>query len=197
MRSRPVDRELTYQMPFERLTKLSRSMSRKAFSTSWFALWALLAAYVAAFVAAIIFDDTVQSWQAALGLPPYSAFALVILLFVIALLALRRHGRQMMKGRANFDDAVRFRKDVGGIRFATSQIEYYLKWQGISQMLMDRDGVAFSHGALFFLIPDSAFADLSERNALVRDVFGRLGPEARERSEKHIRPVLDASAGTP
>jgi hypothetical protein len=100
-----------------------------------------------------------------------------------------------MKSRANFDDAVRFRKDEGGLRCATSQIEYYVKWQGISQMLMGRDGVAISHGGLFFLIPDSAFADLSERNALVRGVFGRMGPAARGRSEKHIRPALDASAG--
>jgi hypothetical protein len=190
-----VNRELTYQMPFERLTKLSRSMSRKAFSTSWLVLWTLFAAYIAALVAIIVFDDTVMSWQRALGLPPYSAFVLIVILFVIAVWALRRHGRQVMKGRANFDDAVRFRKDEGGLRFATSQIEYYVKWQGISQMLMDRDGLAISHGGLFFLIPDSAFVDLSERNALVRDVFGRLGPAAQDRSEKHIRPALDASAG--
>ena len=183
-------------MPFERLTKLSRSMSCRAFSTSWLALWTRFAAYIAALIAIIVFDDAVMSWQSALGLPPYSALVLIVLLFVIAVWALRRHGRRMMKGRANFDDAVRFRKDEGGLRFATSQIEYYVKWQGISQVLMDRDGVAISHGGLFFLIPDSALVDLSERNALVRDVFGRLGPEARDRSEKHIRPVLNASAGT-
>ena len=191
-----MNRELTYQMPFERLTKLSRSMSRRAFSTSWLALWTRFAAYIAALIAIIVFDDAVMSWQSALGLPPYSALVLIVLLFVIAVWALRRHGRRVMKGRANFDDAVRFRKDAGGLRFATRQIEYYVKWQGIRQVLMDRDGVAISHGGLFFLIPDSALVDLSERNALVRDVFGRLGPEARDRSEKHIRPVLNASAGT-
>ena len=124
-----------------------------------------------------------------------AVFVLIVILFVIAVWALRRHGRQVMKGRANFDDAVRFRKDEGGLRFITSQIEYYVNWQGISQMLMDRDGLAISHGGLFFLIPDSLFLDLSERNALVRDVFGRLGPAARDRSEKYIRPALDASAG--
>ncbi len=191
-----MNRELTYQMPFERLTKLSRSMSRRAFSTSWLALWTRFAAYIAALIAIIVFDDAVMSWQSALGLPPYSALVLIVLLFVIAVWALRRHGRRVMKGRANFDDAVRFRKDAGGLRFATRQIEYYVKWQGIRQVLMDRDGVAISHGGLFFLIPDSALVDLSERNALVRDVFGRLGPEARDRSERHIRPVLNASAGT-
>ena len=191
-----MNRELTYQMPFERLTKLSRSMSCRAFSTSWLALWTRFAAYIAALIAIIVFDDAVMSWQSALGLPPYSALVLIVLLFVIAVWALRRHGRRVMKGRANFDDAVRFRKDAGGLRFATRQIEYYVKWQGIRQVLMDRDGVAISHGGLFFLIPGSALVDLSERNALVRDVFGRLGPEARDRSERHIRPVLNASAGT-
>jgi hypothetical protein len=171
-------------------------MTRKAFSVSWLALWALLAAYVGALIAIIVFDDAVQRWQYALGLPSYSAFVIVVLLFVIAFLALRRYGRQLMKGRANFDAAVRFRKDEDGPRFATSDIEYYLKWQGVSQMLMDRDGVAVSHGSLFFLIPDSAFADPSERDALIRDVFGRLSARAQARSEKHIRPVLTASAGT-
>jgi hypothetical protein len=60
---------------------------------------------------------------------------------------------------------------------------------------MEHDGVAVSHGSLFFLIPDGAFADLQERNAFIRDVFGRLGAEARARSEAFVRPVLDASAG--
>ena len=74
-----MNRELTYQMPFERLTKLSRSMSCKAFSTSWLVLWTLFAAYIAALVAIIVFDDTVMSWQHALGLPPYSAFVLIVI----------------------------------------------------------------------------------------------------------------------
>jgi len=85
------------------------------------------------------------------------------------------------------------RKDDGGLRFATDQVEYYLKWPGISQMLMERDGVAVSHGSLFFLIPDGAFANVQERNAFVGEVFGRLGGEARGRSEKHIRHVLSAA----
>ncbi len=191
-----MDRELTYQMPFDRLTKLSRSMSRKAFTASWLALWALLAAYIAALIAILVFDDAVERWQYAVGLPPYAAFGMIVLLFVIAIWALRRYGRQTMRARANFDAAVRFRKDAGGLRFATSDIEYYLKWQGISQMLMDRGGVAISHGALFFLIPDSAFVDRSERDALVRDIFARLTDKARDRSEKHVRGALGASAGT-
>jgi len=63
---------------------------------------------------------------------------------------------------------------------------------------MERDGVAVSHGSLFFLIPDRAFANVQERNAFVDEVFGRLGAEARGRSEKHMRPVLGAAgaAGT-
>ena len=98
------------------------------------------------------------------------------------------------QARANFQSEIRLRQDDGGIRIATDEIEYYLKWRGISQMLMEHDGVVVSHGSLFFLIPDSAFADSEERNAFVRDVFGRLGEEARSRSEKSMRPVLNATA---
>lgn len=188
-----MDRELSYQMPFERLTKLGRTMSRKAFSTSWYVLWALLAVYIAAIAALIVFDRAVTRWQASLGLPSYFAFVAIVVLFIAAVLALRRYGRQLMKSRANFDDTVRFRKDEGGLRFATSEIEYYIRWPGISQVLMDRDDVAVSHGGLFFLIPSSAFKDLAERDALIRDVFARLSDKARERSEKFVRPILVAA----
>jgi hypothetical protein len=61
-------------------------------------------------------------------------------------------------------------------------------------MLMERDGVVVSHGNLFFLVPDSAFVDTQERNGFVRDVFGRLGEEARSRSESSVRPVLGTAA---
>lgn len=60
-------------------------------------------------------------------------------------------------------------------------------------MLMERDGVAVSHGTLFFLIPDRAFGNVQERNAFIGQVFGRLGAEARGRSEKHMRPALSAA----
>jgi hypothetical protein len=190
-----MDRELTYQMPFERLVRLSRSAGRKAHATSWFGYWAVIGLFCAALALIMVYDEAVQDWQRSFGLPWFAAFVIIAVAYVAALWALRRYALRQMKGRADYDSTVRMRQDDGGLRFATDAVEYYLKWQGISQMLMEKDGVAVSHGNLFFLVPNGAFASLDERDGFVRAVFGRLGPEARDRSEKHIRPVLDASAG--
>lgn len=190
-----MDRELAYQMPFERLIKLSRSAGRKAYKISWLGCWLIIGLFCAGIVLLIVFDEPIQEWQASVGLPWFSAFVMLVIAYVAAFWALRRFGLRQMKSRANYDSEVRMRQDEGGLRFATDQVEYYLKWPGISQMLMEHDGVAVSHGSLFFLIPNSAFADMGERDTFVRDVFGRLRPEARARSETHVRPVLNASAG--
>jgi hypothetical protein len=190
-----MDRELTYQMPFERLVRLSRSAGRKAYATSWFGYWAVIALFCVALALIMIYDEAVQDWQRSLGLPWFSAFAIIAAVYVGALLALRRFSLRQMKGRADYDSTVRMREDEGGLRFATDQVEYYLKWQGISQMLLEKDGVAVSHGSLFFLVPNGAFASLQERDAFVRDVFARLGAEARARSEKHVAPVLAGTIG--
>lgn len=191
-----MDRELTYQMPFERLVRLSRSAGRKAYATSWFGYWAVIVLFCAALALILIYDEAVQAWQSSLGLPWFTAFLLIVVVYVAALWSLRRYALRQMKGRADYDSAVRMRQDDGGLRFATDEVEYYLKWQGISQMLLEKDGPAVSHGSLFFLIPNGAFATLDERDAFVRDVFARLGDEARARSEKHVGRVLAETAGT-
>jgi hypothetical protein len=189
-----VDRELTYQMPFARLRKLGRNSGRKAYPVLWWSRWLLLASFFVVLILASTFDDAIQRWQSSVGLPPLTSFVAVLVLFVAALIVLRRSAFRQTKARANFQSDIRLRQDDGGIRIATDDIEYYLKWRGISQMLMEHDGVVVSHGNLFFLIPDSAFVDSQERNGFVRDVFGRLGEEARSRSERSVRPVLDTAA---
>lgn len=56
-----------------------------------------------------------------------------------------------------------------------------------------RKAYPVSWGA-FFLIPDRAFADVRERSIFIGEVFGRLGAEARERSQKHVRLALETIA---
>lgn len=191
-----LDRELTYHMPFERLVKLSRTASRKAFALSWYAVWSLAAAYFAAIAAFVIFAPAFDRLQAAAGVPDYTVFILAGAAMIAGIWMLRRYGMKQMRGRADYDSTVRFRQEAEGLRFATPQVEYYVKWNGISQMLVEPDAVVFSHGGLFFPVPNTAFADATEQIDLIRDVFGRLNDEARERSEKFIRPVLEASAST-
>jgi hypothetical protein len=192
-----VDRELTYKVPFSRLRKLGRNSGRKAHPLLWGSRWLLLGSFLALIFALGQFDEPLQRWQASLGLPPLTALVALLVIYIAAIVVLRRLALRQTQTRANFDADIRMRRDDGGIRIGTDEIEYYLKWPGISQMLMEHDGVVVSHGNLFFLIPDSAFAGSDERNAFIRDVFGRLNAEARSRSERSMRPVLDAMAAPP
>jgi hypothetical protein len=191
-----VTRELTYQVPFERLRKLGRSSGRKAYPRLWAARWLVLGTFLAALMLVSVFGDALERWQASVGLPSLTVLLVIIAAGLIAIVALRRAALRATQSRADFHSEVRLARDDGGIRIATADIEYYLKWRGIAQILKEHDGVVVSHGNLFFLIPDSAFIDGNERNAFVRDVLGRLGEEAQKRSESSMRLLLDA-ASTP
>ena len=189
-----MDRELTYQIPFERLRKLGRRSGRKAYPKLWTARWVVLGLFFGSLLLVSTFGDEVERWQAEMGLPSLTVLVVIIGAGLAAIVFLRRAATSETKARANFDADIRMRKDAGGVHFATDEIEYYLKWPGISQMLMEPDGVVLSHASFFFLVPDRAFADMAERNAFVRDVYARLGAEARQRSEQSLRPVLNATA---
>jgi len=189
-----VDRELTYQVPFERLRKLGRRSGRIAYPHLWVIRWGLLAVFLGLLFLMGTFQEAVDRWQASLGLPPLTALVGLLVVYVAIAFGLRRYALRETQSRANFQSNIRLRKDDGGVRIATDEIEYYLKWRGIGQMLMEHDGVVLSHASLFFLVPDAAFQDAQERNAFVRDVFARLGPEARARSEKSLHAILDAAA---
>ena len=191
-----LDRELHYQMPFERLAKLSRSASRKAFSTSWYLMWALLGAYFVLLVVMVLSADTIARLERDAGIPWWAWMAALAAFLIGGLLFLRRRGQQQVKARANYDSTVTLRQEAEGLRFTTPEIEYFVKWHGISQMMTMHDGIVVSHGSLFFLIPDAAFADRGERDAFVRDIHGRLNKAAVERSETFIRPLLDAASST-
>ena len=187
-----MQRELTYHVPFERMMKLSRSAGRKVYPrVRWLAwLWVALLIPVLAFLYA--YGDEIRDVADDEGIPFATelAFILVGLIFFAGLRLLRRYHVRLMKSRANFDQIVRLKQDDGGLHLVTDDIEFYLKWQGLTQMLLERDGVVVSHGHLFFLIPDSAFANPAERLAFVRDVYGHLSESARAISEKHVRAAL-------
>ena len=191
-----LDRELRYQMPFERLAKLSRAASRKAFSTSWYLMWGLFGVYFALLGGMLLFADTIGRLQRDAGIPRWSWMVVLGGILIGGMLLLRRHGQTQVKARADYDSSVTLRQEADGLRFATPEIEYFIKWDGISQMMTMHDGVVISHGSLFFLVPDTAFADQGERDAFARDVYGRLNGAARERSETFMRPVLDAATST-
>jgi hypothetical protein len=188
-------RELTYQMPYERLAKLGKTMGRKAFRGIWWRKWAFFAIFLAITLGISGFGDRLDRWASMHGVPVGSG---TLLLAAFGLLAagvfwLRRTHKREMKSRADYDQQIRLSKDEGGLHFATNEIEYYLKWPGISQMLMDRDGVVVSHGGIFFMVPDRAFESEDERGAFIRDVYGRLKPEAQALSREYMEPFLKSA----
>jgi len=187
-----MQRELTYHVPFERLIKLSRSAGRKTYPGVRWVAWLLIALMIPVLAFIYAFSEEISDMAEDEGIP-FGAelmFVIVGLIFLGGVLLLRRYRLRLLKTRANFDQVVRLKQDDGGLHVITDDIEYYLKWQGLTQMLLERDGVVVSHGNLFFLIPDKAFASAAERLSFIRDVYGRLSESARALSEKHIGPAL-------
>jgi hypothetical protein len=194
-----MQRELTYQLPFERLRKLSRAASRKAYPKLWWLTWLWIALVLVALFAILYYSDALDRRFDRAGIP---LGALVVwvgtaLVFLAGVYVIRRFRISEVKRRASFNATIRMRQDEGGLRFITDEIEYYLKWRGLSQMLLDRDGVIVSHGNLFFLIPDHAFTSPEDRLAFIGDVYDRLGERARSISEKHIGALLTPATPAP
>ena len=187
-----MQRELSYKLPYERLRKLGRSAGRKVLGTLWLSVWLLLAAFAGAVFALDFYRVELSKWAELAGVPfsPNAGVVICFMLFLPGVWLLRRAGARWSKSRAGFDSTIRLTQDEGGIRIATPSIEYYVKWQGISQMLLEHDGVVISHGTLFWLVPDTAFESAAERRAFIQNVYDRLSEQARTLSEKHVRPAL-------
>lgn len=186
-----LDRELTYHVPFERLKKLSRTMSRKAFGRIWWATWLWIAAFLLACFAAPFAEARLEGT----GWPDGAGFVVLIALFLAGIFAIRSWGRRQTKARADYDAEATFRQESGGLRVGTKNVEYYVKWAGVAQVLIEPDGLVFSHGNLFFLVPNSAFASLDERDQLARDIFANLAQDAKDRSIAHLGTVVAGPAG--
>src|SRR5262245_57111937 len=150
---------LSYQVSFGRLQKLGRSMGRRAYRTVWLLTWLLVALLLAAVLGLVVFGETLRDWLETARIPAdvEVLFIIVAVLFLVGIYMLTRMRASQVKGRANFNQTIRLMQDDGGLRFVTEEVEHYLKWQGISQLLLEHDGVVVSHGNLFFLVPDDAF----------------------------------------
>jgi hypothetical protein len=187
-----MQRELIYHVPVERLMKLSRSTGRKVYPKVWWLVWLWAALFVPVVAFLYAYGDEIHDVAEDEGIPFATEllFVLAAVIFFVGLRLLRRYQVRLMKSRANVDQIVRLTQDDGGLHLVTDAIEFYLKWQGLTQMLLERDGVLLSQGNLFFLIPDKAFTSADERTAFIRDIYGRMSESARAISEKHVQAAL-------
>lgn len=188
-----MPRELRYRVPAQRLRKLGRSADWKVNRTERLLALLLLAAFGAAFGTLWSDGAAINRWTERAGVPFASdlgnVFANIILValgFLSISLLLKRRTRKLER-HVDFDQDIHLTEDKGGLRFASTEIEYYVKWRGIGLLLPESDGIALSCGNLFFFIPNVAFPSADERLAFVRDVYGRLSENARSFSEKYVR----------
>src|SRR5262245_30764751 len=120
-----MQRELSYHVPFERLTKLSRSAGRKVYGSVWWLAWLLIALMVPVLAFLDPFSEEIPDMAEGEGIS-FGAeliFFIVVLFFLGAALLLRRYRVQLLKKRANFDQVVRMKQDDGGLHVITDDIE--------------------------------------------------------------------------
>src|SRR5262245_29539752 len=176
-----MQRELTYHVPFERLVKLSRSTGRRLYPHIRWLVWLMIAIMAAVGTFLYAFGDEIRDVAEDEGIPfaPELAFIVVLLVFIVGLRLLRRYELRLLQDRASFGQIVRLNQDDGGVRLSTDSVEHYLKWPGLTQMLLERDGIVLAHGSLLFLVPNTAFASPEERLSFIREVYGHLSEKAR------------------
>jgi hypothetical protein len=181
----------TYQFPIKARLALSLRLRAKAFpEVVWAACLVVVTAMVSGFFTELHADELARM----AGFPGRTEVPLLVLLLFVAagVLAVRALNARRIFERVDAGEAIRFSMDEGGLRFATDSLDSYVKWKGIAQLLPDREGWAISHGGTFFLVPAGAFADAADQRAFAREVYRRLGEEARARSEKYVRAALEA-----
>jgi hypothetical protein len=176
---------LSYRLPFARLAKLSRAASRKGYPLVWWLTWLWIGVFFAVMIAISVFADDIRD-----AFDPFDLGPVVALAFLAGMFALRRLRIAEVQKRATFNETITLTQDEGGLRFATAEVEHYLKWRGISQLLLEPDGVVVSHSNLFFLIPNQAFPSSDDRVAFIRDVYDRLGERARSISRRYVSGLL-------
>lgn len=193
-----LDRELVYQLSLERHLQLCKTGARKTFPAC---IWCrfipvlMLLAYGGMFALNIfgVLDRLgfSEGQKAAFNI---GLLVVIPALAFIGLRAIRARNVEEMKHRVDYTDSTHLRVEADGLSFRSRSIDYLVKWPGISQMFLEPDGVVVAHGALLFLVPDTAFADHAERSAFVRDVFARMSDTAQRRSETFLQPLLLAQS---
>ncbi len=185
-------RALSYHVPLKRLSKLGRSAGRKVYRTVWVLTWLWLALYLGLIAGFARYGDAFFKKN---GIGDQAIFLSMLLIFFVGLRVIFGMRVKQLQERADFNESVNFTQDDNGLRFATSGVEYYLKWKGISQLLLEPDGVVVSHGNLFWLVPYSAFLNHEEGLAFARDVFDHLNEKSKTRSEPFVRKAFASVVG--
>lgn len=193
----PAFEPVTYLLPQSRLRRVARRGMRRSFSGFFVLTWVWIAVYIAALASFSVFSDEIVrflrrtvvpmgvSVDAAVGI----LMAGLVAIFVAGLIFQRRLFRRELEQRINTTNEVVLAPIAGGVRIGSEAIEHHLRWAAIDQVLIEPDGLALVHGALFFFVPAAAFPSDQAFQAFRDYIIANMKPAALERSRKELRRV--------
>ncbi len=188
---------LTYQVPYKRLRQIARVGSKHRFRSLWLLgrIWFVVLMLI--FLSFVVWTEKVtaflytilETFQLPESFAPFIFIAFLFVLLMMSFMLRKAYGRRLQK-EINFDQNINLTMDRDGVSIAAEEISYHLKWPAIKHVIPDREGIILAHGALFFFIPDSAFSDMTKRQAFFKYLFDHLTDAAKEQSGKAMSHVL-------
>jgi Zn-dependent protease with chaperone function len=185
--------ELTYKLPYEQAAKLCRVGRRKAFTTIRVIFWGLVGIIFAMGIVLSLYGHELNKWMSSIGMPFGVSYMLpfaILLAVVISYVYMKKITTKQAKSRVDFDQSIKLTFEDEGLRIVGSEIEFLIKWLGIHQLFVVRDGIVVLAGNMLFAVPNIAFPTLEEKRNFLQDVYSRLSEKARSLSEKEVRAVI-------
>lgn len=185
--------ELCYQRSFDRLFKLQISSIYKIYRNiviarkiSLYTIFLIPGALIGFFAKYFI------------TMPILLPLVVILLLWVIGInqYIFTSLLKRRMRDRVGSEVPIRLVADSDGLRFIRNRSEYYLEWDGIDEIWMEKDGIVISANNCFNLIPDAAFENETEKLAFLRNVFDRINDVAQSRTRRYLKNTLSIAHTT-
>ena len=149
-----MPRELRYRVPSERLRKLGRSADWKVYRTERLLAWLLLVLLLVVFWVQYNHGEIINRWMERAGVPFANELGNIFgnIVFIgfgfLGIRLLLRHRIRKLERHVDLDQDIHLIEDEGDLRFASPEVEYYLKWHGINLV-----GLGEQHTGPFEITP--------------------------------------------
>lgn len=106
----------------------------------------------------------------------------ILAVFLAVLLAIVRQMRNAQSRRVGEKVDWTITAEEGGLRYASRNLDYVLRWPGFHQVFAEREGFILVHGNSYFFVPHEAFPTPEDRRVFFRLLAASLPAEALARS---------------
>lgn len=181
---------LSFSLPHSLQQRMRLRGTRKSHASIFWGLWAIPAIFLAVMFIPTFYPEPVialyERIASTLGVSCDTVSSIVSLLILaiygMAMFTWVRavHASQSRRTEEDSDWTVSLTED--GLRYASQNLEYLLRWPGFHQVFAEREGLILVHGNSYFFVPNEAFENAQDLQAFVRLLAARVPPEARARS---------------